>query len=161
MAQQAENISLDATDIRILKHLQEDASATVADIAKAAGISPTPCWRRIRRLREIGVIRATVALLDAEKLGFGFTAYAMVKLSAPNAGNMEKFERMLRAWPEVITCHRITGAVDYLLKVVTKDMHAYDEFLRHRLLEISLVSEVQSRIALSSVKDTTALPLSE
>ncbi|HXK53420.1 MAG TPA: Lrp/AsnC ligand binding domain-containing protein, partial [Hyphomicrobiales bacterium] len=70
------------------------------------------------------------------------------------------FERTLRAWPEVTTCHRITGAVDYLLKVVTADMHAYDEFLRHRLLEIALVSEVQSRIVLSTVKDTTALPIS-
>ncbi|HXK54779.1 MAG TPA: winged helix-turn-helix transcriptional regulator, partial [Hyphomicrobiales bacterium] len=79
-----ENISIDPVDLKILKHLQEDASATVADIAKAAGISPTPCWRRIRRLRESGIIRATVALLDGEKLGFGFIAYAMVKLSAPN-----------------------------------------------------------------------------
>ena len=160
MALAMENISIDPVDLKILKHLQEDASATVADIAKAAGISPTPCWRRIRRLRESGISRATVALLDGEKLGFGFIAYAMVKLSAPNAANMEKFERTLRAWPEVTTCHRITGAVDYLLKVVTADMHAYDEFLRHRLLEIALVSEVQSRIVLSTVKDTTALPIS-
>lgn len=161
MASKQKNISLDHLDIRILKQLQKDASLTVGDIAREVGMSPTPCWRRIKRMREQGIITQTVARLDRDLLGFGFVAYAFVKLAIPSRENMEAFERLLERWPEVTLCERVTGAVDYLLKIVTTDMHAYDDFLRHRLLEVGLVSDVQSRIVLSTAKDTGALPLSE
>ncbi len=155
------NTSLDAGDIRILRELQTDASRSVAEIAKSVGMSQTPCWRRIKRLKDLGVVRATVALIDREALGLGFVSYAFVKLAVPSRENMEAFDTTVRGWPEVVSCERVTGAVDYLIKVVVRDIHAYDEFLRYRLLDREMVSDVESRIVISSVKDTTELPLAE
>ena len=148
-------------DIRILKQLQRDASMTVAEIAEAVDMSATPCWRRIKRMRDSGIIKSTIAILDPALLDLDFTAYAVVKLAVPSNENMQKFENLLMRWPEVTACHRVTGAVDYIIKVVTKDMHAYDEFLRMRILESVLVSDVQSRIVLSTLKDSPVLPLVE
>ncbi|TCT06496.1 AsnC family transcriptional regulator [Tepidamorphus gemmatus] len=152
-------ISLDAGDIRILRELQRDASRPVAEIAKAVGMSQTPCWRRIKRLKDAGVIRQTVALLDRRLLGLDFVAYAFVKLALPSRANMEAFDRLVATWPEVLFCERVTGAVDYLIKVVVEDMSAYDEFLRYRLLDQEMVSDVQSRIVIATSKDTTELPV--
>lgn len=154
-----ENISIDEIDRRILVELQRNAGATVAEIAGRVGLSPTPCWRRIKRLRDTGIIVSTIAVLDAERLGYAFSAYAFIKLALPSTDNMERFERAIRSWPEVAQCERITGAADYLIKVVTSDMHAYDDFLRMRLLATGLVADVQSRIVLAAVKDERALPL--
>jgi len=154
-----EKISLDAGDIKILRELQRDASRPVAEIAKAVAMSQTPCWRRIKRLKEAGVIKATVAILDREALGLDFVSYAFVKLTLPSRENMETFDTMVRSWPEIVFCERVTGAVDYMIKVVVEDMRAYDDFLRFRLLDSELVSDVQSRIVVSTVKDSTELPL--
>jgi Lrp/AsnC family transcriptional regulator len=150
---------LDATDLRILAEMQADASRPVAEIAGAVGLSQTPCWRRIRRLKEEGVIRAVVAIVDREAAGLGFTSYAFVKLAMPSRANMDRFDRLVAIWPEVVTCERVTGAVDYLIKVVAADIKDYDVFLREKLLDCDLVSDVQSRIVVSTVKDTTAIPL--
>ncbi len=154
-------VSLDVGDIRILREMQKDASRPVAEIAKAVGMSQTPCWRRIKRLKDTGVIRAQVALLDRELLGLNFVSYAFVKLAIPSRANMEVFDKLIRSWPEVVFCERVTGAVDYLVKVVVEDIRAYDDFLRFRLLDNELVSDVQSRIVVSTVKESTELPVSE
>ena len=157
----AERIALDAGDLRILRILQRDASLSVADVAREAGMSATPAWRRIKRLKEAGVIRRVAALVDREAVGLGFVSYAFVKLALPSRENMERFDRLVERWPEVVTCERVTGAVDYLLKVVTNDIKTYDDFLRLKLLDNELVSDVQSRIVVSTVKDTAALPIRE
>ncbi len=154
-----ERIVLDAGDLRILRILQRDASLSVADVAREAGMSATPCWRRIKRMKEAGVIRRIAALVDREAVGLGFVSYAFVKLAMPSRDNMERFDRLIERWPEVVTCERVTGAVDYLLKVVTDDIKTYDDFLRLKLLDNELVSDVQSRIVVSTVKDTAALPI--
>ena len=156
-----EDISLDATDIRILRVLQRDASLPVAEVAQESGLSQTPCWRRIKRMRDAGVIRRIAALVDREALGLDFVSYTFVKLHVPSRENMEAFDRLVNAWPEVVTCERITGAVDYLIKVVTEDIKSYDAFLRLKLLDGPLVSDVQSRIVVATVKDSPALPLRE
>jgi len=156
-----EKTSLDAGDIKILRILQEDASLSIAEVAGKAGMSQTPCWRRIKRLKEAGTIRQVVALVDREALGLHFVSYAFVKLALPSRTNMEKFDRMMQVWPEVVTCERITGAVDYLIKVVAEDIKTYDDFLREKLLDLDLVSDVQSRIVVSTVKDSAALPIHE
>lgn len=156
-----EKISLDSGDIRILRELQRDASRPVAEIAKAVSMSQTPCWRRIKRMKDAGVIKRTVAILDREALGLDFVSYAFVKLALPSRANMEAFDRMIQGWPEVVFCERVTGAVDYMIKVVVEDMRAYDEFLRYRLLDLELVSDVQSRIVVATTKDSTELPLRE
>ncbi len=154
-------VTLDPGDIRILKELQCDSSRPVAEIAKAVGMSQTPCWRRIKRLREIGVIRAQVTLLDRQALGLDFVAYTFVKLGVPSREHMEEFDRRINGWPEVVSCERVTGAVDYLIKVVVDDIRAYDDFLRYKLLNDDLVTDVQSRIVVATVKESTALPVFE
>ncbi len=161
MKPSTERIALDAGDLRILCILQRDASLSVADVAREAGMSATPCWRRIKRMKEAGVIRRVAALVDREAVGLGFVSYAFVKLALPSRDNMERFDRLIERWPEVVTCERVTGAVDYLLKVVTDDIKTYDDFLRLKLLDNELVSDVQSRIVVSTVKDTAALPIHE
>lgn len=155
------DISLDPADIRILRVMQRDASLAVADIAREAGMSQTPAWRRIKRLKEAGVIRAVVALVDRQAVGLSFVAYAFVKLGLPSRQNMDNFDRLVKLWPEVLLCERITGAVDYLIKVVTEDIEAYDRFLRYKLLDNEFVTDVQSRIVVATIKDTPALPIAE
>jgi Lrp/AsnC family transcriptional regulator len=154
-------IELDPADIRLLRVLQRDASLSIAEVAREAGMSQSPAWRRIRRMKEAGVIRAHVALIDRHAVGLNFVAYAFVKLGLPSRQNMENFDRLVRLWPEVLLCERITGAVDYLLKVVTEDIEGYDRFLRHKLLDNEFVTDVQSRIVVSTIKDTPALPIDE
>ena len=154
-----EKTLLDPSDIRVLQILQRDASLSIADVAREAGMSQTPCWRRIRKLKETGVIRQVAAVVDRETVGLNFVAYAFVKLAVPSRENMETFDKLLDRWPEVVICERITGAVDYLIKVVASDIKAYDDFLRLKLLDNTLVSDVQSRIVINTVKETVALPL--
>jgi DNA-binding Lrp family transcriptional regulator len=150
---------LDAIDVRILDLIQADASLSVADIADKVGLSSSPCWRRIKRLEELGVIIGRVTLLDRERLGLNFEVIASVKLQLPTRDNLERFEAAVADWPEVVDCATVTGAVDYMLRIITTDMHAYDDFLRDKILSLGLVSDVQSRIVIRVAKRTTAAPL--
>eukprot|EP01037_Dinobryon_pediforme_P028563 gene28563-31895_t len=126
----AERITLDSGDIKILRILQEDASLAISEVAARCGMSQTPCWLRIKRMKDAGVVRQISAIVDREAVGLGFMSYAFVKLALPSQENMAAFDRLVRGWPEVIECERITGAVDYLIKVVSRDMKTYDNFLR-------------------------------
>ena len=150
---------IDELDARILDLIQDDASLSVADLAERVGLSPSPCWRRIKRLEDLGVIRKRVTLLDPELLGLGFEVYVSVKLALPSRTNLEAFEARLDGWPEVVSCVTVTGHEDYMLRVMTRDMHAYDDFLRDKLLASDLVSGVESRIIMRPVKSTTAVPI--
>lgn len=150
---------LDAIDLRILDLLQQNASMSIADIAEQVGLSSSPAWRRIERLKKAKIIDKQVTLLDYEKLGLKFEVFASVKLQLPSRENLEKFEAAVQTWPEVVDCATVTGAVDYMLRVITKDMHAYDDFLRDKMLGLGLVSDVQSRIVMRAAKRTTAAPL--
>lgn len=150
---------LDAIDLRILDMLQEDASLSIAEIAERVGLSSSPAWRRIERLKKAGVITKQVTLLDQEKLGLKFEVFASVKLQHPSRENLERFEAAVRGWPEVVDCATVTGAVDYMLRIVTTDIHGYEDFLRDKILTLGLVSDVQSRIVIRAAKRTTAAPL--
>jgi Lrp/AsnC family transcriptional regulator len=151
--------ALDPTDVKLLVLLQGDSTIPVADLAERVGLSASPCWRRLKRLEEEGVIAGRVLLVDADKLGLDFEVYAMVKLQTPTRDNLETFEKASRTWPEALECATITGAADYILRIVTTDMHAYDDFLRDKILGVGLVSDVQSHIVVRVAKRTTALPL--
>ncbi len=153
------SVELDAIDVRILELLQEDAALSIAEIAERVGLSSSPAWRRIERLKKAGVILKQVTLLDCRKLGLTFEVFASVKLQLPSRENLETFETAVADWPEVVECATVTGAVDYMLRVVTRDMHAYDDFLRDKMLALGLVSDVQSRIVMRVPKRTTAAPL--
>ena len=150
---------IDAVDARILDIIQHDAGLSVAEIADRVGLSSSPCWRRIKRMEEAGFITGRVTLLDNNSLGLNFEVLASVKLALPSRENLEAFERMVQDWQEVVECMTVTGAVDYMIHIVTTDMHAYDNFLRDKLLGSALVSDVQSRIVIRVAKRTTALPL--
>lgn len=154
------SLELDSIDARILDLIQRDASLSVAEVAERVGLSSSPCWRRIKRLEEAGFIKGRVTLLDNHALGLDFEVIASVKLALPSRENLESFEDMVQDWPEVIGCMTVTGAVDYTMHIVTSDMHAYDNFLRDKLLGSGLVSDVQSRIVIRVAKRTTALPIS-
>ena len=150
---------LDAVDAKILDLIQHDAGLSVAEIAEKVGLSSSPCWRRIKRLEDAGVIQRRVTILDREKLGLGFEVYATVKLSLPTRENLEAFEAQVSRWPEVVQCATVTGPADYELRMVTRDMHAFDDFLRDKILALGLVSNMESRIVIRSVKNSTAVPL--
>ncbi len=150
---------LDPIDARILDILQQDAGLSVADVAERVGLSASPCWRRIKRLEDTGLIVRRVTLLDAEKLGLDFEVYAIVKLNLPSRENLDRFEQAVLAWPEVVQCATITGREDYALRIITRDMHAFDLFLRDKLLSLGIVSDCESHIVTRGVKNVTALPL--
>jgi Lrp/AsnC family transcriptional regulator len=150
---------LDAIDARILDILQHDAGLSVAEVADRVGLSASPCWRRIKRLEDQGLILKRVTLLDAVQLGLDFEVYAIVKLNLPSTDNLERFETAVAAWPEVVQCATITGREDYVLRIVTSDMHAFDKFLREKLLALGIVSDCESHIVTRGVKNVTTLPL--
>jgi len=151
--------ALDAVDAKILDLIQHDAGLSVAEIAERVGLSSSPCWRRIKRLEDTGVIQRRVTILDRDLLGLGFEVYCTVKLSLPTKDNLDAFETAIAKLPEVVQCATVTGSADYELRVVTRDMHAFDDFLRDKILSLGLVSNIESRIVIRSVKNTTAAPL--
>ena len=152
-------MDLSATDIKILTLLQQDASLTAAEIAEQVNLSVSPCWRRINRLEREGVIEKEVALLSAEKLGMGMVIFARISLSQNDEASLHTFEERVRQFPEVVECYTVTGAADYFLKIITRDIKRYDQFLRRHLLQIPQVRDVNSNVAVTQVKYTTGLPL--
>lgn len=150
---------IDLIDIRILDQLQQDNTVSTAELAERVGLSASPCWRRVKRLQEIGVIRRQTAQLDREKLGLHFVVYVYVKLARSSRDALEQFEADVQHWPEVVLCELMTGASDFLIKVVTEDVRSFDRFLRERLLSEAVVADTQSRIVVRTVKETSRLPL--
>jgi Lrp/AsnC family transcriptional regulator len=152
-------MDLSATDIKILTLLQQDASLTAAEIAEQVNLSVSPCWRRINRLEKEGVIEKKVALLSAEKLGMGLVIFARISLSQNDEASLHTFEERVSQFPEVVECYTVTGAADYFLKIITRDIKRYDQFLRRHLLQIPQVRDVNSNVAVTQIKYTTELPL--
>ena len=149
---------LDEMDIKILRILQEDATRPVADIGKEVGLSTTPCWRRIQKLEEAGVIRRRVALLDATKINVGVTVIVSIKTDKHEIGWLERFHKAVIDFPEVVELYRMSGEIDYLLRVVVPDIAAYDSFYK-RLISRIEISKVSSAFAMEQIKYTTSLPL--
>lgn len=152
-------VDLDALDRKILSLLQADAGLSTAELAERVGLSPSPCWRRVKRLRENGVIEREVTLLDPQAVGLGITVLASVTLSQHSEDSVRQFEQAIHNAPEVMECHAVTGDRDYMLRIAVSDIEAYDRFLSSKLLNLSAVSSVNSRFALRRVKYSTALPL--
>lgn len=150
---------LDAIDLRILAVLQEDNSLSASDMAERVGLSQSPCWRRIQRLREDGYIKQEVAILDRKKLGLNAHIFAHVKLSAHGRAHLAEFAEAVRSFPEVLECYVLLGNVDFLLRVVTQDVEAYERFFFERLSRLPGVQEINSTVALSEIKASTAVPL--
>ncbi|MEM7078323.1 MAG: Lrp/AsnC family transcriptional regulator [Pseudomonadota bacterium] len=154
-------MKLDATDQQILNLLQSDASLAVAEIADRVNLSQPPCWRRIKRLEEAGFINARVALLNRRELGLNLVTYIEIKLSANRRAEVSEFEHQIRAFPEVTECYLIAGRADFLLRVVTRDVDAYERFYRDHLSLLPGLEDITSFVAMSEVKYTTELPLAQ
>ena len=150
---------LDGFDRKILSILQVDAARSTNDIASEVGLSQAPCWRRIQRLKDDGVIRSQVCILDRRKLGLRAQIFAQVKLNAHGRAHLAEFAEAIRDFPEVLDCFVLMGATDFLLRIVTVDIEAYERFFFERLSKVPGVQEVNSMVALSEIKSTTALPL--
>ena len=149
---------IDAIDIKILDMLQANAEAQLADIAERVGLSSTPCWRRIQRLRESGVITRQVTLLDPRKVNVRMTAFVSIRTSNHSQAWFERFHATVQAIPEVVEFYRMSGDVDYLLRVVVPDMTAYDSVYK-RLIAGTNLHGVSSSFAMEELKFTTSLPL--
>ncbi|WP_339340008.1 Lrp/AsnC family transcriptional regulator [uncultured Oceanicoccus sp.] len=150
---------LSSQDIRILDLLQRDANLTTQEIADRINISQSPCWRRISRLEEQGLINRKVAVLDREKLGMDIVVFATVSLSSQGKKNLQIFEDEVKLLPEVTECYTMTGMWDFMLKIVTKDTRHYEQFVREYLVNLDHIGEVHSHVAVTEIKNTTALPL--
>ncbi len=152
-------VRLDRIDLSILDHLQRDGRATTGELSEAAGLSPSPCHRRQKLLEESGVITGYVALLDQDRVGLPVNVMVSVELVGQTQELLEAFETAVAALPEVMECMLMTGASDYLLRVVAADLAAYEEFLRTRLTRLPGVRGVRSAFALKRVIYRTNLPL--
>ena len=151
-------VLLDAIDRRILRELQTDATIPVAELAERVGLSQTPCWKRVKRLTDEGVIARKVALLDREKLDLGLVVFVSLKTSRHDEAWLAQFARGASALPEVVEIYRLAGETDYLLKVVVSDIAAYDRFYK-RLIATAPLDDVSSAFAMEEIKFTTALPV--
>ena len=149
---------LDRTDRRILAVLQEDSSLAIAEVAARVGLSQTPCWRRVQRLRADGVIERTVSLVRPEALGLGLTVFVIVEAFDHSPEWLERFSAVVSAMPQVMEVHRMAGDIDYLLRVAVADMAAFDAFYRE-LIEAVPLKNVSSHFAMERVKSTTAYPV--
>ncbi len=149
---------MDRIDRKILACLQEDAALPVAEVAERVGLSTTPCWRRIQNLEKEGVIRRRVALLDAAKLNCGVTVFVNLRTSQHNYDWLEKFSKAVERMEEVVEFYRMSGDIDYLLRIVVPDIASYDAVYK-RLIQAADFAEVSSSFALEEIKYTTALPL--
>ncbi len=149
---------MDGIDRKILTQLQADATLSTAEIAERVGLSTTPCWRRIQNLEKSGVIRKRVALLDRAQLNIGIDVFVAIRTSQHNIEWLEKFASAVVDFPEVVEFYRMSGEIDYLMRVVVPDISAYDRFYK-RLIQQANISDVSSSFAMERIKYTTALPL--
>ena len=150
---------LDRGDARILDLIQEHGDLSAAEIAERLGMTASTCWRRVSRLEELGVIRKRVAVLDREKVGLNVLVFSHVKLSGHGRDALLKFEQAVRQHPEILECYTLMGETDFLLRIVCRDIKAYEAFFLDHLSRFPGVQSVHSSIALSVIKETTALPV--
>ncbi|MEX4007867.1 MAG: Lrp/AsnC family transcriptional regulator [Neoaquamicrobium sediminum] len=149
---------MDRLDKKILRLLQEDSTLAVADVAKKVGLSTTPCWRRIQKLEEEGVIQRRVAVLDPVKVNTRVNVFVSIRTNAHSMEWLKRFAEVIQEFPEVVEFYRMSGEVDYLLRVVVPDIAAYDAFYKRLIAKIE-IRDVSSAFAMEQIKNTTQLPL--
>jgi Lrp/AsnC family transcriptional regulator len=150
---------LDRGDTRILDLIQEHGDLSAAEIAERLGMTASTCWRRVSRLEGLGVIRKRVALLDRERVGLNVLVFSHVKLAGHGRDALLRFEQAVRQHPEILECYTLMGETDFLLRIVCRDIKAYEAFFLDHLSRFPGVQSVHSSIALSVIKETTALPV--
>jgi Lrp/AsnC family transcriptional regulator len=156
---ETEMIQLDEAERRILRELQRDGSQTVAQLAAKVGLSASPCWRRVDRLEREGVIRGRVALVDRRKVGLNAHIFAQVRLNAHGRANLDEFATAIQAFPEVLDAYVLMGKTDFMLRIVARDIDAYERFFFDKLSRLPGIQEITSTVALSEIKSTSELPI--
>lgn len=151
--------SLDQIDLRILRTLQEHGRLTNQELAERVGLTQSPCLRRVRRLEQEGIIDRYVAVLNQAKIGLPVSVIAQVRVDSHEADVLDRFERAVREWPEVMECYLMTGSRDYLLRVVVEDVAAYERFIKEKLTAIRGIGSIESSFALNQIKYKHALPI--
>jgi Lrp/AsnC family leucine-responsive transcriptional regulator len=154
------NISLDKIDMAILELLQKDGRLSNVDLAEKVGLSSTPCLRRVRNLEEQGLIDRYCAVLDRKKAGLGITVFVSIKIDGHRAENASDAQKIFQDMNEVISCHVISGEADFLLEIIVTDLEAYEEFMFHKLIVLSVVKDVHSNFVIRTVKEHAPLPVS-
>ena len=152
-------LDLDHTDRRILEFLQKEPGINAAELGEKIGLSQSAIWRRMQALREQGVIVDQPVKIDREKVGLNTMVFAHVKLTSHGRSNLSAFAQAVKSYPEVLDCYVLLGNVDFLLRIVTEDIKAYEQFFFERLSQLPGVQEINSSISLSEIKHTTILPI--
>ena len=150
---------LDAIDMKILELMQRDASLSTAELAERVGLSQSPCWRRIQRMREERYIKAQVVIVDREKLGFKMQIFAQVKMTTLSDEDRAKFHKAINDIPEILECYTVFGEMDAMLKILAPDVIWYQDFIFSTLLKLPGVVDVRSIVTLTESKSTTAIPM--
>jgi DNA-binding Lrp family transcriptional regulator len=151
--------TLDTIDRRLLSELQAEGRVTNVDLARRVGLTAPPCLRRVRSLEEQGVIRGYHADLDASKLGFAITVFAMVSLRSQAEEDLRAFENHIKTLPEVRECHMLNGEIDFILKIVSKDLQSFQEFLTSKLTPAPNVASVKTSLTIRTAKQLPGVPL--
>ncbi len=152
---------LDRFDLKILNALQADATISLQELGERVGLSHTPCWRRVKRLEERGIIRKRVTLLSAEKLGLGVNVFVSLSLQAHGERVLDELEQAVERIPEVVEAYSVSGDRDYLLRIVVADVAAYERLMKHTLVNLPHVHNMSSTFALRQTKYSTELPLGD
>jgi len=155
------NIKLDNTDRKILEILQLNAKITNAQLAKDISLSPAPTLERVKKLENSGIIKSYHASLDKEKIGLGVSTFVLVTLKGHNKANIDLFTNAIDEIPEVIECHHITGSSDFMLKIISHDIAAYQRLMLEKISEIEVIDGLQSMVILSTFKEIKAIPLED
>ena len=151
--------TLDTIDRMLLAELQDEGRVTNVDLAKRVGLTAPPCLRRVRALEEAGVIKGYHAELDASKLGFAITVFAMVSLKSQAEEDLRGFEQHIKSLPEVRECHMLNGEIDFILKIVSKDLQSFQEFLTSKLTPAPNVASVKTSLTIRTAKSEPGVPL--
>jgi len=153
-------MEIDAIDRKILTILQNDVATSIQDIAAEVGLTNNPCWRRIKRLESQGVIERKVAVISPKVIGLGTTAFVTIKIDSHNRDWLAEFASAIEQTPEIVECHRMTGDVDYLLKILVRDLEHYDEVYQSLIAKVSGLKDVSSTFSMEQLKHSTAIDVS-
>ncbi len=153
------SISLDEIDLKILRILQESADMNINDIAAKVGLSHTPCWRRIRKMHDSGVIQSQVCKLNSEKVGLDVSIFVFLRLDTHSSQALDSFEKSTKSVPEIMQCYTMSGEFDYLLRIVVATVRDYEKTVKGKLLQLPHVGMMNSHFALSEIKNSSALPI--
>ncbi|HVZ01705.1 MAG TPA: Lrp/AsnC family transcriptional regulator [Dongiaceae bacterium] len=150
---------MDEIDRRIIAAIQHDGKITTQELAARVGLSASPCARRVRLLEQAGIVKGYTAVIDQKKAGLPINAFASIKLERQREEDLDRFAQAVTRWPEVLDCYLMTGQRDYLMRIVVRDLEAYERFLKEKLTRLKGIASIETSFALDQVKRSEALPL--